>query len=48
MALVIGPDTTFSRREVSLLIGPITTFIKKEGVFANTQHLREFEENFLG
>ena len=35
MSLVIGPDTTFIRKEVSLLIGPDTTFIRKGRVFAN-------------
>ena len=33
--VLLGPDTTFIRREVSLLIAPDTTFIRKGSVFAN-------------
>ena len=33
--VLLGPDTTFIRKEVSLLIGPDTTFIRKGSVFAN-------------
>ena len=32
--LLIGPDASFIRREMSLLLGPDTTFIRKGSVLA--------------